>query len=196
MITIEKIIPGGQALGTMEDGKKAFFWNALPNEIVTEYNITKQKSHYLEAIATKIEYPSPHRVTPQDECYLSTSPWQIIDYTYELQLKQELVVELFREHQITIPTPEIFTDSHDYHYRNKMEYALYWDNDTNTISLAFHTRGSHRKLPITQSSIEHPEIFKRATEIVADLNSRHDEARRYQSLLLRCNQSGEVSGGL
>ena len=196
MIKTTKIIPGGQALATDEAGKKIFFWNTLPGEVVTEYNITKNKSHYLEALATKIEQPSPHRTTPHDACYLSTSPWQIIEYPYELQLKQELVVELFREHQITIPTPGIFTDHHDYHYRNKMEYALYWDREKSEISLAFHARGSHRKIPITKSSIERPEIFHRATEIVADLNSRHDEARRYQSLLLRCNQNGEVSGGL
>ena len=39
MIKIEKIIPGGQALGTAEDGKKVFFWNALPGETVEEYQI-------------------------------------------------------------------------------------------------------------------------------------------------------------
>ena len=196
MIKIEKIIPGGQGLGTGEDGKKIFFWNALPSEEITEYQITKNKSHYAEAIATQIASPSKFRVQPKDECYLSTSPWQIIDYSYELQLKQELVVELFREHHIDIATPEIFTDSNDYHYRNKMEYALYWDHDTTKIHLAFHQRGSHRKIPITRSSIERPEIFTRATEIIDELNRNHDEARRYQSLLLRCNQKGEVSGGL
>lgn len=148
------------------------------------------------AIATQIASPSKFRVQPKDECYLSTSPWQIIDYHYELQLKQELVVELFREHHINIAIPEIFTDGNDYHYRNKMEYALYWDHDTAKIHLAFHQRGSHRKIPITKSSIERPEIFTRATEIIDELNKNHDEARRYQSLLLRCNQKGEVSGGL
>ena len=195
MIKIEKVIPGGQGLGTGGDGKKIFFWNALPGETVTEYTVTKNKSHYQEAIATKISYPSKFRVEPKDECYLSTSPWQIVDYTYELKLKQELVTELFREHHIDIDTPEIFTDSNDFYYRNKMEYALYWDHDTVKIHLAFHQRGSHRKIPIKSSSIERPEIFKRATEIINDLNKNHDEARRYQSLLLRCNQKGEVSGG-
>jgi 23S rRNA (uracil1939-C5)-methyltransferase len=77
-----------------------------------------------------------------------------------------------------------------------MEYALYWDNDVDSISLAFHTRGSHRKIPITKSSIERPEIFQKAQRIVAELNRRNEEARKYQSLLLRCNQKGEVSGGL
>ena len=54
MIKIDKLIPGGQALGTNEDGKKIFFWNALPGELVEEYIITKDKSHYAEAIATKV----------------------------------------------------------------------------------------------------------------------------------------------
>ena len=178
-ITIEKLIPGGQGLATLPDGKKGFFWNVLLGESILEYQITKQKSKYVEAIAAKITSPSPHRIAPKDPCYLSTSPWQIIDYPYELQLKQELVVELFREHHIDIATPEIFTDSNDYHYRNKMEYALYWDHDTTKIHLAFHQRGSHRKIPITRSSIERPEIFARATEIIDELNRNHDEARRY-----------------
>ena len=107
-----------------------------------------------------------------------------------------MVVEIFREHHLDIDTPKIYTDGKDYHYRNKMEYALYWDHDTEKIQLAFHQRGSHRKTPITSSSIERPEIFQRATEIINELNQNHEEARKYQSLLLRCNQKGEVSGGL
>ncbi len=196
MVKVDKIIPGGQALGTLDDGKKIFFWNALPGEIVSEYRITKNKSHYIEAIATKIENPSPFRVAPKDDCFLSTSPWQIINYDYELKLKSELVAEIFREHQIDITPPPVITDGNDYYYRNKMEYALYWDNNTNKISLAFHARGSHHKTPITKSSLERPEIFQKAEQIVTDLNNRHEEARKYQSLLLRCNQKGEVSGGL
>lgn len=196
MIKVEKLIPGGQALGTLPDGKKIFLWNALPGESVEEYDVTKQKPRYTEAIATKIKKPSPHRVEPEDDCYLSTSPWQILDYDYELKQKQALVVEMFREHHIDISIPKIFTNGQDYHYRNKMEYALYWNNDTEKIDLAFHARGSHRKIPITKSSIERPEIFKTATEIVTMLNNNHAEARNYQSLLLRCNKKGDVSGGL
>ena len=196
MVHVDKVIPGGQALGTLEDGRKIFFWNALPGEDVSEYEIVKKKSHYYEAIATKIENPSEFRINPKDPCFLSTSPWQIIGWDYENQLKTELVVEIFREHQIDITRPHIFTDNNPYYYRNKMEYALYWNNEKKLIELAFHLRGSHRKIPINTSSIERPEIFAAAQRIVNDLNSRHEEARKYQSILLRCNQNGEVSGGL
>ena len=193
---VEKFIPGGFSLATRDDGKKAFFWNALPGEIVTDFEIVKNKSSYFDAIATKIENPSPYRIEPKDECFLSTSPWQILDYSYELEQKSLLVQEIFREHDITIDAPEVITDGKDYEYRNKMEYALYYDHSDEKIHLAFHARGSHRKVPIFKSSLERPEIFKRALEIIDDLNTRHEEARKYQSLLLRCNQAGEVSGGL
>ena len=196
MLKIEKIIPGGEALATRDDGKKIFLWNALPGEIVEEYQVTKKKSSYEEGIATKISNPSKNRVSPLDECYLSTSPWQIMNFDYELKTKQELVVELFREHQILIDIPPIFSDRKDYFYRNKMEYSLFWDNEESKIKLAFHARGSHRKIIVDKSSIERPELFEAASKIVADLNSRHEEARKYQSILLRCNQNGEVSGGL
>ena len=196
MVHVDKVIPGGQALGTLEDGRKIFFWNALPGEYVSEYEIVKKKSHYYEAIATKIKNPSEFRTNPKDPCFLSTSPWQIIDWEYENQLKTELVVEIFREHQIDITKPQISTDNTPYYYRNKMEYALYWNNKTELIELAFHLRGSHRKIPINTSSIERPEMFAAAQRIINDLNSRHEEARKYQSILLRCNQNGEVSGGL
>ncbi len=196
MVKVDKIIPGGQSIATLKDGKKIFFWNALPSEVVVDYVVTKNKSHYIEAIATKIDNPSAHRIAPKDECFLSTSPWQILDFKYELQTKQELVVEIFREHNITISAPLIFTDNKDLFYRNKMEYALYYDNDKTKIFPAFHTRGSHRKVPIANSSIERPELFNKAIEVINNLNNNHEEARKYQSLLLRCNQDGEVSGGL
>lgn len=196
MLKVKKFIPGGQALATLKNGKKIFLWNALPGEEVVEYRITKDKSSYSEGIATKIKSPSPFRVDPKDDCYLSTSPWQILNYERELVEKQNLVVEIFREHQITIDQPDILTDNKDYYYRNKMEYSLYWNHETNRIELSFHARGSHRKIPVASSSIERPEIFQKAQMIINELNRKKEEARKYQSLLLRANQNGEISGGL
>ncbi|MBQ1528029.1 class I SAM-dependent RNA methyltransferase [Candidatus Saccharibacteria bacterium] len=198
-ITVEKFIIGGQTLGTLKNGKKIFFWNALPEEIVTEFTVTKQKSHFLEAVATKIERPSNHRVEPKDPCYLSTSPWQIMDFAYELKQKQNLVKESLTQEHIDLENTEIEpvrTDGKEWFYRNKMEYALYWNHDLRKIQLAFHGRGTHGKFSVEKSSIEKPEIFQKAQATIDELNNRHDEARKYQSLLLRANQQGEVSGGL
>lgn len=196
-LEITKLIPGGQALATMADGKKLFLWNALPGEVVTEFRLTKSKSHFAEGITTKFEQTSSERSAPRDECYLATSPWQILNYDYELSEKRALLIEIFRQHQITLsPDFTVKTDGHDFYYRNKMEYSLYYDHDKAQIFQAFHARGSHRKVPITSSSLERPEIWKHAQAIIADLNARQVDARQFQSLLLRCNQAGEVSGGL
>ena len=193
--TIDKLVPGGQGIATLEDGKKAFIWNALPGETV-DFDITKNKRSYCEGIATKIANPNPHRIAPKDDCYLATSPWQIMDYDYELEQKRALVKECFAQQHIDIEPGLTQTDGNDFHYRNKMEYALYWDNDDNQIYPAFHQRGTHRKVPIKQSSIERPEIWRKAQEIFAELNAEHAEARTYQSLLLRCDQQGNTSGDL
>ena len=46
-VTIEKIVPGGQGIATLEDGKKAFLWNALPSEEV-DFEMQKRMSDGLE----------------------------------------------------------------------------------------------------------------------------------------------------
>lgn len=203
---VEKLVPGGQGLARIEDestphnGKIAFLWNVLPGETVSEFEITKQKSHYIEGIATKIENLSPHRLEPKDACFLSTSPWQIFNFDYELEQKRLLVIESLSQAHITLPesleVEPTMTDGVEWNYRNKMEYALYWDNDSQKIRPAFRGRGTHLKIPVDSSSIERKEIFQSANAIISSLNEKHEEARKYQSLLLRANQNGEVSGGL
>ena len=192
---IDKIIPGGQGIATLADGKKAFLWNVLPGENV-EFEITKNKHSYCEGIATRIVDAAVERITPRDECFLATSPWQIFNYAEELRQKQLIVEECYRQQHLNVNVLPTITDNHDFFYRNKMEYSLYWSHEDNRIHLAFHTRGTHRKTSIDQSSIEHSEIFATAQDIVADLNARHAEARTYQSLLMRCDQSGNTSGDL
>ena len=193
--TIEKLVPGGQGLATLEYGKKAFIWNALPSETV-EFEITKDKHSYCEGIATKILQSVDERIVPRDECYLATSPWQIIDWETELIAKSQLVEECFAQNHLHTPVEPTQTDEKEFFYRNKMEYSLYWSHEDNQIHLAFHTRGTHRKQPITQSSLERPEIFAAARTIVDKLNAERAEARTYQSLLMRCDQRGNTSGDL
>ncbi|MBQ8991835.1 hypothetical protein IJ090_00130, partial [Candidatus Saccharibacteria bacterium] len=237
-VKIEKLVPGGQGIATTKEGIKGFFWNALPGETVTEYEITKKKSHYFEAVALKIENPSDRRIEPKDSCYLSTSPWQILSYDFELEQKALLLEEVFRQQGITdlldleharfeenshrdeyrtalgaVPAENstrigrnakqsanqllpVATNGKDFFYRNKMEYSLYYDYADEKLHLGFHKRGTHQKIKVETSSIERPELFKKAQEIVNDLNEKHADGRNYQSLLLRCNQNGEVEGGL
>ena len=192
---IEKLVPGGQGLATLDNGKKAFIWNALPLETV-EFEVTKDKRSYCEGIATDIIQAVNERITPRDDCYLATSPWQIMDWDSELSAKTALVEECFAQNHLHVQVEPTITDENQFFYRNKMEYALYWDHADSKIHLAFHSRGTHRKQPITQSSLERPEIFAAAQTIVDQLNAEHAEARNFQSLLMRCDQQGKTSGDL
>ncbi|MBR5389032.1 class I SAM-dependent RNA methyltransferase [Candidatus Saccharibacteria bacterium] len=199
-IKIDSLVPGGQGIGTLEDGKKVFLWNALPGETISELIVAKQKTHFLEGIATKIEQPSKYRVEPKDACFLSTSPWQIMDFNYELGQKRLLVVESLRQEHVMVPegtkVESVRSDGKEWFYRNKMEYALFWAKEDEKIHIAFHSRGSHQKFPIEDSSIEKPEILESAKAIVDGLNAEHDDSRKYQSMLLRASSDGTVSGGL
>jgi 23S rRNA (uracil1939-C5)-methyltransferase len=79
-LTLDKIVGGGQTLGQLDYGKKAFVWGGLPGEKV-EIQVTKKKSNFLEGIVTDIIEPSAERISPVDgESYLSTSPWQIMTF--------------------------------------------------------------------------------------------------------------------
>ena len=96
-IKVEKLIPGGQALGQLENGKKIMLWGVLPGEIATKIRVTKEKANLVEGIAEEYEENSPERVVPKDDCYLATSPWQILNYDYELAEKKAILAEIFRQ---------------------------------------------------------------------------------------------------
>lgn len=194
-VKTEKLVPGGQALGELADGRKVFIWGALPGE-TAKVQLTKSKKHYAEAVTIDVVSPSPERIEPRDECYLSTSPWQMMSEAAEIKYKSQLVLEAFRQEHIELPYVEIRGDGKFWQYRNKMEYSLWYDHDTAKIWPAFHRRGSHQKILVKSSSIERPEIWAEAQRVINELNQKGEDARRYGSLLIRCNQAGQVSGGL
>ena len=215
-IKITNFATTGQGIGLIESdidinsqiftglsGIKVFLWNAIPGETVSKFQITTQKPHLIEGIALTFETTSSSRIEPKDRQYLSTSPWQILTDEAELEAKSNILTSLFKHlvastdtNNSLIEKIKIHESPKTYFYRNKMEYSLYYDHDTEKIYPAMHLRGTHKKIPITSSSIELPAIFERTKAIIDDLNNSQEDARKYQSLLLRANQKGEVSGGL
>ena len=125
-IHLDKIVGGGQALGTLADGRKCFVWGGLPGETVT-VRITKKKSHFVEAIVEEVVSPSPDRIQPRDpDSYLSTSPWQIMPLEVEQIYKRQLIDDAFTLHNVTLPAAiDIYCDNVAYGYRNKVEFSWY-----------------------------------------------------------------------
>jgi 23S rRNA (uracil1939-C5)-methyltransferase len=197
-VKLDKIVGGGQTLGTLDGGRKIFVWGGLPDEVVS-VQMTKKKSNLAEGIVTEIIESSPERVEPRDpKSYLSTSPWQIMNFAAEQNYKAALIEEAFELHDIVLPeTIEIYTDNKQYEYRNKIEFSWWWDKELDTLDLAFFRRGTHGKIPIESTSLAMPEINRAATAIRDMLRKVSGiQAFMLKTLLVRCDQSGNVAAQL
>ncbi|MGB4767867.1 MAG: RsmD family RNA methyltransferase [Candidatus Saccharimonas sp.] len=192
-LTLDKIVGGGQALGTLEDGRKMFVWGGLPGETITA-RVTKKKSKMLEGVVTEIHTASDKRVTPLDpESYLSTSPWQIMDFDTEQFYKAALIEEAFELHNIVLPNPiEVYTDNRTSHYRNKVEFSWYSDlvDGEETLDLAFFRRGGMGKIKVSECALLPETMVQLAHEIRDLLHAKGVQARSLKTLLIRCDQQG------
>ncbi len=193
-VQIEKLVHGGQGLGSLPDGRRVFVWNALPGERVL-VNIKKSKSKHAEAVAIKIIEPSPDRIEPKDEAYLSTSPWQIMTFGAENQYKAEILSETLQREHVRYNQPiSMVTAGDEWQYRNKMEYSFWGDDDG--LHLALFHRASHAKRIVHGSSIARPEIDDVANKICQVLGKNNIRAGQLKTVIVRCDQLGNTVAAL
>lgn len=191
-VTIEKLVPGGQGLATLENGKKVFVWNALPGEVV-EIELTTDKKSFSEAVAVKIIKPSKDRIEPLDKtAYLSTSPWQIVSAEAEILHKQTILKEIF-ENKVKFSKLEPFCSAGlRYGYRNKMEYSFWWDIMQKRVRLAHFGRGTHSRIPVDGSVLAMPAI-NNAGKMLIEFIAKHEiPSRELKSVVIRTQQDGAV----
>ncbi len=197
-VTLEKFVNGGQALG-YSNGKPVFVWGALVGEVV-DVLVTKSRKGVLEGVAQDIKLRSENRVEPKNEYeYLSTSPWQILTFDYENQVKLELLKQTFKhEAGIDLGTElgevEMFAGSEEFGYRNKMEYNFWGDDEG--LHLALHKRGSGQKIKLEGSVLASDAINRAGQDLVELLNKKKIFAGDLKSLVLRSNSIGECVGAL
>ena len=194
-MTLEKIVGGGQALGTLSDGRKCFVWGGLPDETVA-FRVTKKKAHFVEGIVTEVLHASPERIAPRDaDSYLSTSPWQIMTFSAEQNYKTTLIKEAFELHNVVLPHKiDVYTDRRKFQYRNKVEFSWFseraGESYPDTLDLAFFRRGSKGKIIVNECSLLPPEVIALAHSVRDILRRKHISARQLKTLLIRSNQQG------
>lgn len=190
----DKIVGGGQALATLDTGKKLFAWGVLPGE-EANVQVTKKKSHLVEGVVTEVLKASEDRIQPKDpDSYLSTSPWQIMTMDAEQHYKAALIVEAFQLHSVVLPNAvEVYTDGREFEYRNKIEFSFWFDTETQELSLAFFRRGTHGKISVKGTSLAAPEINEKAQEVLTVLNDMQVIGRALKTLLIRSNAKGDTS---
>ena len=193
-VAIESIVPGGQGLGVLPDGRKVFVWNALPGETL-QVRITKHKRTYAEGIAEEVVTTSPDRVPPKEDNYLATSPWQMMNFEAENRYKNDIVKMLVLQEHLTIEVRDgVVHDNRQWHYRNKMEYS-FWGDDAG-LHLALHQRGSRGKHIVTGSQLAMPSLDTAANALVAQLNEKGVRAGDLKTIIVRCSQDGRTTAAL
>ena len=192
-LTLDVIVGGGQTLGTLEDGRKLFTWGGLPGEEV-RVRETKRKSSFVESVVEEVLKPSSDRVAPvEPDSYLSTSPWQIMQFEAEQRYKAALIEEAFELHGVVLPFPiEVYTDGVEFAYRNKIEFSFWFDTDTQSLSLAFFRRGTHGKIEVEGSALASEGINASAQKILEVLNTHAITGRSLKTLLIRSAADGSV----
>ncbi len=194
-VKLDSIVGGGRAIGTLNNGCKIFVWGGLPGETVNA-QITKKKSKMAEGVVTEVLESSPDRITPRDEIgYLSTSPWQIMNFEAEQNYKAALIEEAYELHDIVLPDKiEVYSDNQQYEYRNKIEFSWYWNKESEQLDLAFFRRGTHGKIPVDGTSLANPVINKTALAM-RDLLRNKPDVRAYnlKTLLVRCDKNSHVA---
>jgi len=193
-VRLEKIVGGGQALGTLDDGRKLFVWGGLPGETV-RVQMTKKKSSYAEGFVVDVTTPSADRIVPKDpESYLSTSPWQLMPLAVENHYKAALIEEAFELHNMVLPNPiEVYSDGVEYGYRNKVEFSFWFETETQQLSLAFFKRGGHGKVTVNGTSLASDAINAKGRQVLDALNALHVVGRQLKTLLIRSDAAGNTA---
>lgn len=191
-VRIEKLVHGGQGIGSLSDGRRVFVWGALPGELV-QVQLTKRKKTHAEGYAVSVVEVSEDRVEPiEPEMFLATSPWQIIAYEAEAVAKQGILDEAFRREGLDLAWHVFEQPDSPYGYRNKMEYNFWYDNDSGRVDLALHRRGTHQKVAVRGSELAHAALNAAGRELIDYINTHNIEARPLKSVIIRTSQHGEV----
>ncbi len=109
------------------DGFVVFIEGAVPGDIV-QVRITKVKKSFAEAKVLRVIEPSQHRVVPRCRFFGTCGGcrWQQVEYTTQLEFKQQHVVDAFERIGgfSVVPILPIIGADDIYFYRNKMEFSF------------------------------------------------------------------------
>jgi 23S rRNA (uracil1939-C5)-methyltransferase len=193
-LTLEKLVHGGQAMGTLEDGRKVFVWNGLPGETV-QAQLTKSKKDFAEGFVVEVTKPSKDRITTleRQDIELSVAPWSIMSYSAELQAKADIVKETFSREGLELPELGVQTAGSLSSYRNKVEFSFWGDDDG--LHYAHYIRASHqkRKLDYPYNPLIPDQMAAAADAILIELNKLSVRAGDLKSLILRCDASSPAN---
>ncbi len=137
-VCVEKIIYPGKSLSKI-GGKVVLSDEGLPGEIIDAAPL-KEKKSYIEAETKKILHASPHRVAFRCSHYRTCSPYQSIEYPFQLEIKKSQVWEML-SHSLKIDPGDIVVKSSPkiWGYRNRVRFHVI--RESGTPFFAYHQPG-------------------------------------------------------
>ncbi|MBI4250727.1 class I SAM-dependent RNA methyltransferase [Candidatus Uhrbacteria bacterium] len=189
---ITHIAPQGYGTGSTDTGQPMCVWGAIPGETVRARVIKKRPE--LLGVAEEIIQPSPLRVAPQEDHFMSCSPWQIVSAETEIQWKKQSLYELYAQYGLVVDQIPLITDHSILHYRNKMEYGFYADGDE--MHLALRRRGVRAPIPIQSCILANKSIIDVSHNLLQGIQKTGIPRTSLKSLIVRCNSSGDTLAGL
>ncbi len=185
----DRIVPEGKAMAFWND-KALFCVGPLPGE-VAKVRVIREKKSWAEAAVEEIITSSSHRHEPREEHFLSCSPWQGVDYTYQIELKKQMLAEIYGRPELTLPVDDFAASPQQFGYRNKLEFSLV--NIKGQLQLAFHTRGTSDRYVMAPDGclLGSNALNDAATAVLAGLNELNLK-KVAQSLILRESSAGQI----
>lgn len=181
----EKVAHDGAALG-IHEGKPVHVHGMLPGEegIVEVY---KKHGIYIGTLK-ELTRASESRKNPEELHYLSCSPWQVMEYPLQAELKHAFLKELFG-YYADAPKVDFVPAEQFYGYRTKVEFS-FCDRVGDTaiqLSLAFHERGGgSARLALPQGcALASAEMNKVARALLGKLRAEGYVARDLKTLVIR-----------
>lgn len=200
-MTIADLNDTGEGVGRLE-GRVVFVPDTVPGDRVL-VRLVHVKSNYAIAKLHQLLEKSPHRIRPScivaDKC--GGCQWQHIDYNYQLDVKQNLVVQaLERIGGFTSPpvAPTLSAAS-SLTYRNKATYPLK-RSATGQVQAGYYQKGSHQLINLNQCPVQDSHLNPLLAEIKQDIQqlgwsvyNEHRHQGRLRHLSLRIGRrTGEM----
>jgi 23S rRNA (uracil1939-C5)-methyltransferase len=200
-VTIADLNDTGEGVGRLE-GRVVFVPDTVTGDRILA-RLVQVKPNYAIGKLHQLLEPSPHRIRPScivaDKC--GGCQWQHIDYHYQLEAKQNLVVQaLERIGGFTHPpVAPILTVDSPLAYRNKATYPLK-RSATGQVQAGYYQNGSHQLINLNQCPVQDSRLNPLLAQIKQDIQqlgwSVYDESRhqgRLRHLSLRIGRrTGEM----
>jgi 23S rRNA (uracil1939-C5)-methyltransferase len=183
----------GPGIGVVEE-REMMVWGALPGERVVA-EVRKKKKRMLHALVTEVLDPSPDRIEPLEEHYLSCSPWQVLNFKSEVRHKIALAQKAYIDGGIELPSAlEMAHGAKTTGYRNKMEFSFTRDN--NELSLALFRRLGKWRIPLPGCVLATDDLNAGAQQVLEGLRRIKTSERILKTMIIRANRAGKVNAAL